>query len=53
MSKRRREGPMPAVTAGLLRFFEEKTEGIKIRPEIIIGMAITLSVVSIALNFIL
>ena len=36
---------MPAASAGLLRFFEEETEGIKVRPEILVGLAIALIVV--------
>ena len=38
---------MPAASAGLLRFFEEETEGIKIRPELLMVMAIALIVVSV------
>jgi preprotein translocase subunit Sec61beta len=38
---------MPAASAGLLRFFEEETAGIKLRPEIIIAMAIALIAVSL------
>lgn len=45
--KRKREAPMPAASAGLLRFFEEETSGIKLRPEIIIIMAIALIAVSL------
>jgi preprotein translocase subunit Sec61beta len=33
---------MPAASAGLLRFFEEETQGIKIRPEIVVGLAMAL-----------
>jgi preprotein translocase subunit Sec61beta len=48
MSKKRKEaGPMPAASAGLLRFFEEETEGIKIRPELLVALSITLIVVSV------
>jgi len=48
MSKKRKEaGPMPAASAGLLRFFEEETEGIKIRPELLVVLSITLIVVSV------
>lgn len=51
MSKKKRESsPMPATGAGLLRFFEEETEGIKIKPEILVGMAIALIVVCILAN---
>ncbi len=38
---------MPAASAGLLRFFEEETSGIKLRPEIIIILAIALIAVSL------
>jgi preprotein translocase subunit Sec61beta len=48
MSKKRKDaGPMPAASAGLLRFFEEETEGIKIRPEFLVVLSITLIVVSV------
>jgi preprotein translocase subunit Sec61beta len=42
---------MPAASAGLLRFFEEETSGIKLRPEIIIMMAIGLIAVSLFAYF--
>ena len=45
--KKERSGPMPAASAGLLRFFEEETEGIKVRPEILVGLAIALIVVCV------
>ncbi len=38
---------MPAASAGLLRFFEEETEGIKVRPELLVVLSVTLIVVSI------
>ncbi|MCJ7760549.1 MAG: preprotein translocase subunit Sec61beta [Candidatus Bathyarchaeota archaeon] len=38
---------MPAASAGLLRFFEEETAGIKLGPEIIIMLAIGLIAVSL------
>jgi preprotein translocase subunit Sec61beta len=38
---------MPAASAGLLRFFEEETPGIKVRPEVVILMAVGLIVVSL------
>ncbi len=49
--KRRREAPMPAASAGLLRFFEEETAGIKIRPEMILIIAITLIALSLYAHF--
>lgn len=45
--KRKEQGPMPAGSAGLLRFFEEETEGVKIRPELLVVAAISLIVVSV------
>ncbi len=49
MSRRRKKeaGPMPAASAGLLRFFEEETEGIKVRPELLVVIAVSLIVVSV------
>lgn len=49
MSKKRKKdsGPMPAASAGLLRFFEEETEGIKVRPELLVVFAVSLIVVSV------
>jgi preprotein translocase subunit Sec61beta len=52
MSKKKKEksGPMPAASAGLLRFFEEETEGIKVRPEILVGLAMALIILCILAN---
>jgi preprotein translocase subunit Sec61beta len=49
MSKKKkdRSSPMPQASAGLLRFFEAETEGIKIRPEILVGSAIALIILCI------
>lgn len=49
MSKKKKENksPMPAASAGLLRFFEEETEGVKIRPELLMVLAVSLVVVSV------
>ena len=38
---------MPAASAGLLRFFEEDTPGIKVGPEIVLMMSIGLVAVSL------
>lgn len=52
MSRKRKEsGPMPAASAGLLRFFEEETEGIKVRPELLVVIAVTLIVISVLGNY--
>lgn len=46
--KRRESGaPMPAASAGLLRFFEEETKGIQLRPEIIVIFAVGLIVLCV------
>lgn len=45
--RRRSEAPMPAASAGLLRFFEEETPGIKLRPEVVILMSAGLIAVSL------
>jgi preprotein translocase subunit Sec61beta len=50
MSKKKKKdksGPMPAASAGLLRFFEEETEGVKVRPEMLVGLAIGLIIVAV------
>ncbi|MEM2106234.1 MAG: preprotein translocase subunit Sec61beta [Candidatus Bathyarchaeia archaeon] len=51
VKKRRREAPMPAASAGLLRFFEEETAGLKLRPEFIIIMAACLIAASLIAYF--
>ncbi len=44
--KRSSEAPMPAGSAGILSFYQEKTDSIvKIRPELVIGMTLTLIIV--------
>jgi preprotein translocase subunit Sec61beta len=40
--KRRESGPMPAASAGLLRFFEEETKGVQIKPELVVVLSISL-----------
>lgn len=45
--KRQKSAPMPAASAGLLRFFEEETPGIKIRPELVIILGVALIIISI------
>ncbi|HMK95359.1 MAG TPA: preprotein translocase subunit Sec61beta [Candidatus Limnocylindrales bacterium] len=45
--KKKEQGPMPAASAGLLRFFEEETEGVKIRPELLVVFSIALIVLSV------
>jgi len=45
--RRERSAPMPAQGAGLLRFFEEETSGVKVRPELVVVLAVALIVVCI------
>ena len=49
MSKKKKKdtSPMPAASAGLLRFFEEETEGVKVRPELLVGLTVALIVVCV------
>jgi len=46
--KKRKDGArMPAQGAGLLRFFEEDTRGVKVKPEVAVILAIALIVGSL------
>jgi preprotein translocase subunit Sec61beta len=47
--KDKNKAPMPASSAGLLRFFEDETQGIKIRPEYVVILAAVLVVIAIIL----
>ncbi|KPV61560.1 MAG: preprotein translocase subunit SecG [Candidatus Bathyarchaeota archaeon BA1] len=40
--RRQKVAPMPAASAGLLRFFEEETRGIRVKPELIVMMTVAL-----------
>ncbi len=55
MSVRRKKksegGRMPAQSAGLLRFFEEETRGIKIKPEVAVIIAVALVIASVLAQF--
>ncbi len=48
--KSKKSAPLPASSAGLLRFFEDETKGIKIRPEIVFIAAASLIGVSILIK---
>lgn len=52
-SKDKNKAPMPASSAGLLRFFEDETQGIKIRPEIVVGLSVALVIASVLLRFVI
>jgi preprotein translocase subunit Sec61beta len=38
MSSKKKNAPLPASSAGLLRFFEDETKGVKVRPEFVLGI---------------
>ena len=42
---------MPAAGAGLLRFFEEDTPGIRVKPEIVMVLAAALIIVCLVAQF--
>ncbi len=46
MSSKKRGAPLPASSAGLLRFFEDETKGFKVDPKIVVSMPISLIVAS-------
>jgi preprotein translocase subunit Sec61beta len=41
-SEKKREAPMPMSGAGLMRFFEDETEGIKIQPTYVVIFAVAI-----------
>ncbi|MCS4537822.1 MAG: preprotein translocase subunit Sec61beta [Thaumarchaeota archaeon] len=50
-SKKKKDAPLPASSAGLMRFFEDETQtGVKVRPEIVIALSLSLILVSILLR---
>ncbi|MBA2266998.1 preprotein translocase subunit Sec61beta [Candidatus Nitrosocosmicus arcticus] len=54
MSKKaKKNAPLPASSAGLLRFFEDETKGVKVKPEIILGIAGALIAISIAIKILI
>jgi preprotein translocase subunit Sec61beta len=44
---------MPQSTAGLIRYFEESEEAIKLKPQHVVGIAILIIVIELALKFML
>lgn len=52
-SEKKKEAPMPMTGAGLIRFFEDETHGIKIKPTyVVIGCIIVMVSVILAHIFI-
>jgi preprotein translocase subunit Sec61beta len=48
----KKNAPMPASSAGLLTFFNEETQGVKIRPEIVLIGSVSLIAASIVINIV-
>ena len=53
MADKKASANLPASSAGLLRFFEDETKGIKVNPKIVISVPISLIVVSWLLDILL
>ncbi|MGA8106498.1 MAG: preprotein translocase subunit Sec61beta [Nitrososphaeraceae archaeon] len=49
---KKKNAPLPASSAGLLRFFEDETRGFKVRPEIVLGITGALIGVSLLIRII-
>ncbi len=49
----KKSAPLPASSAGLLRFFEDETKGVKVDPKIVITIPIRLIILSWALDIFL
>lgn len=45
--KKKGEGPMPSGGAGLIRFFEDETPGIKIGPTMVVVLSAILVIVTV------
>ncbi len=46
MGKEKKSAPLPASSAGLLRFFEDETKGFKIDPKIVVTVPSALIIAS-------
>jgi preprotein translocase subunit Sec61beta len=51
--RRKTEAPMPAASAGLLRFFEEDTPGIKLSPQLVVISGVSLVALALFAYFLL
>jgi preprotein translocase subunit Sec61beta len=47
---KKKNAPLPASSAGLLRFFEDETRGVKVKPEVILGVTGALIGISIIIR---
>ena len=53
MSSKKKGAPLPASSAGLLRFFEDETKGFKVDPKIVVSIPIGLIVASWVIDILL
>ncbi|HEY7227606.1 MAG TPA: preprotein translocase subunit Sec61beta [Nitrososphaeraceae archaeon] len=49
---KKKNAPLPASSAGLLRFFEDETRGVKVKPEVILGITGALIGISIIIRIV-
>lgn len=53
MSSKKKGAPLPASSAGLLRFFEDETKGFKVDPKIVVSIPIGLIIASWVIDILL
>jgi preprotein translocase subunit Sec61beta len=53
MSSKKKGAPLPASSAGLLRFFEDDTKGYRLDPKIVVSIPVGLVVLSWLLDIFL
>ena len=51
-SSKKKNAPLPASSAGLLRFFEDETRGVKVKPEYVLGITGAVIATSILIRII-
>ena len=49
----KKSAPLPASSAGLLRFFEDETKGVKVDPKIVVSIPISLIALSWSIDIFL
>ena len=52
-SSKKKNAPLPASSAGLLRFFEDETRGVKVKPEIVLGITGAVIAASILIRIVI
>lgn len=50
LADKNKSNPLPASSAGLLRFFEDETKGVRVSPKIVVVVPISLIIVSWAID---